>query len=56
MMGSQQPGTVCNVVCNNGYRFPGNTQLTCYGNGIWSNNGVPLVCTGTFRLFEYYQF
>ncbi|XP_052220549.1 deleted in malignant brain tumors 1 protein-like isoform X2 [Dreissena polymorpha] len=45
MMGSQQPGTVCNVVCNNGYRFPGNTQLTCYGNGIWSNNGVPLVCT-----------
>jgi hypothetical protein len=37
---------VCTVTCNQGYNFPGNAKLTCYGSGHWSNNGYPVACKG----------
>ncbi|XP_053380060.1 deleted in malignant brain tumors 1 protein-like [Mercenaria mercenaria] len=42
--GMSQPGQVCTVTCNQGYRFSGNTKLKCFGSGQWSNNGYPVTC------------
>ncbi|XP_052789120.1 deleted in malignant brain tumors 1 protein-like [Mya arenaria] len=42
--GQQAPGQLCTVACNQGYRFPGNPQLTCFGNGMWSNYGLTPTC------------
>ncbi|KAL4219354.1 scavenger receptor [Mactra antiquata] len=42
---TQAPGTVCTVTCNQGYRFPGSTTLTCHGSGRWSDtSALSLTC------------
>ena len=48
--GKVTPGQVCTVTCKQGYNFPGNPKLTCYGNGQWSNNGYPVTCKGILEL------
>ncbi|KAJ8300514.1 hypothetical protein KUTeg_022033 [Tegillarca granosa] len=38
------PGFNCTVKCNSGYTLYGQSQLTCYSNGQWSNFGAAIVC------------